>query len=158
MPAGYPPHIFDFNIICNTAGSNLPLFCNKFGQKKIASCCPQYFQSREPARKITVYKQTLQIILVFIRLSPYESRQPLGKDGRTYPLDVFEEKYAELFPSLTGNVAKPRQMALGAPSSRQGSSIQTMSLSDRSQRTRTCSTSSAFTATRRRRCLTQVPC
>lgn len=30
------------------------------------------------------------------------------------PWDVFEEKYAELFPSGTGNVAKPLQMALGA--------------------------------------------
>lgn len=30
------------------------------------------------------------------------------------PWDVFEEKYAELFPSSTGNVAKPLQMALGA--------------------------------------------
>lgn len=30
------------------------------------------------------------------------------------PWDVFEEKYAELFPSDTGNVAKPLQMALGS--------------------------------------------
>lgn len=30
------------------------------------------------------------------------------------PWDAFEEKYAELFPSNTGNVAKPLQMALGA--------------------------------------------
>lgn len=30
------------------------------------------------------------------------------------PWDVFEEKYAELFPSPTGNVAKPLRIALGA--------------------------------------------
>ena len=30
------------------------------------------------------------------------------------PWDVFEEKYAELFPSSTGNVAKPLRMALGS--------------------------------------------
>lgn len=30
------------------------------------------------------------------------------------PWDVFEEKYAELFPSNTGNVAKPLRMALGS--------------------------------------------
>lgn len=30
------------------------------------------------------------------------------------PWGVFEEKYAELFPSSTGNVAKPLQMALGS--------------------------------------------
>lgn len=30
------------------------------------------------------------------------------------PWDVFEEKYTGLFPSPTGNVAKPLQMALGA--------------------------------------------
>ncbi len=30
------------------------------------------------------------------------------------PWDAFEEKYAGLFPSNTGNVAKPLQMALGA--------------------------------------------
>ena len=32
----------------------------------------------------------------------------------TIPWEMFEEKYAELFPSNTGNVAKPLQMALGA--------------------------------------------
>ena len=30
------------------------------------------------------------------------------------PWDIFEEKYADLFPSNTGNVAKPLRMALGA--------------------------------------------
>ena len=30
------------------------------------------------------------------------------------PWDTFEAKYAELFPSDTGNVAKPLRMALGA--------------------------------------------
>lgn len=30
------------------------------------------------------------------------------------PLDEFETKYAQLFPSGTGNVAKPLRMALGA--------------------------------------------
>jgi hypothetical protein len=30
------------------------------------------------------------------------------------PWDMFEEKYAQLFPSDTGNVAKPLQMALGS--------------------------------------------
>ena len=30
------------------------------------------------------------------------------------PWDMFEAKYAELFPSDTGNVAKPLRMALGA--------------------------------------------
>lgn len=30
------------------------------------------------------------------------------------PWDVFEEKYAKLFPSATGNVAKPLRLALGA--------------------------------------------
>ena len=31
------------------------------------------------------------------------------------PWDEFEVKYAKLFPSDTGNVAKPLRMALGAP-------------------------------------------
>ena len=30
------------------------------------------------------------------------------------PWDVFEVKYTELFPSSTGNVAKPLRMALGS--------------------------------------------
>ena len=50
--------------------------------------------------------------------------QPLGlhmnpenrwvKMADLIPWDVFEEKYADLFPSDTGNVAKPLRMALGA--------------------------------------------
>jgi len=32
----------------------------------------------------------------------------------TSPWDEFETKYAGLFPSGTGNVAKPQRMALGA--------------------------------------------
>lgn len=30
------------------------------------------------------------------------------------PWDIFEEKYAALFPSVTGNVAKPLRLALGS--------------------------------------------
>ena len=50
--------------------------------------------------------------------------QPLGlhmnpenrwvKMADLIPWDIFEEKYADLFPSNTGNVAKPLRMALGA--------------------------------------------
>jgi len=50
--------------------------------------------------------------------------QPLGLHMNPYnkwvkkadqvPWDVFENKYAELFQSNTGNVAKPLQMALGS--------------------------------------------
>lgn len=50
--------------------------------------------------------------------------QPLGlrmnpnnrwiKMADSIPWDVFEEKYAKLFPSSTGNVAKPLRLALGA--------------------------------------------
>lgn len=36
------------------------------------------------------------------------------KKADQVPWDVFENKYAELFQSNTGNVAKPLQMALGS--------------------------------------------
>ena len=35
------------------------------------------------------------------------------KMADSIPWDVFEEKYAKLFPSSTGNVAKPLRLALG---------------------------------------------
>jgi Transposase domain (DUF772). len=54
----------------------------------------------------------------------FDFNQPLGmhmnpknrwiRFADRIPWDVFEEKYAELFPSSTGNVAKPLHMALGS--------------------------------------------
>lgn len=54
----------------------------------------------------------------------FDFNQPMGlnmnpdnrwiKLAELIPWDVFEERYAELFPSDTGNVAKPLQMALGS--------------------------------------------
>ena len=53
------------------------------------------------------------------------------------PWDEFEVKYAKLFPSDTGNVAKPLRMALGA-------NFPTVSLWNRSLRIRICNTLSGF--------------
>ena len=67
------------------------------------------------------------------------------------PWDEFEIKYAELFPSDTGNVAKPLRMAMGALI------IQTRFQSwNRSQRTHICSTLSDFPAIRKKPRLMQV--
>lgn len=41
-------------------------------------------------------------------------REPLVKKAQSIPWDKIEAKYADLFPSETGNVAKPLQLALGA--------------------------------------------
>ena len=52
------------------------------------------------------------------------------------PWDEFEIKYASLFPSGTGNVAKPLRMALGALIIRQGSSMLTVNLWNRLRKIR----------------------
>lgn len=54
----------------------------------------------------------------------FDFNQPMGlhmnpnnrwvRMAEIVPWDEFETKYAELFPSNVGNVAKPVQMALGA--------------------------------------------
>lgn len=59
-----------------------------------------------------------------IQTSFFDFNQPLGMHmnpknrwidlAHRIPWDVFEAKYAELFPSGTGNVAKPLRMALGS--------------------------------------------
>ena len=64
------------------------------------------------------------MILLTLQHSFLDFNQPLGlhmnPDNRwikladRIPWDTFEAKYAELFPSDTGNVAKPLRMALGA--------------------------------------------
>ena len=53
----------------------------------------------------------------------FDFNQPMGlkmnpdnrwvKMADSIPWDIFEEKYAGMFPSMTGNVAKPLRMALG---------------------------------------------
>ena len=58
------------------------------------------------------------------QISLSDFHQPMGmqlrednrwvKKAQMIPWDKIEEKYAELFPSGTGNVAKPLQLALGA--------------------------------------------
>ncbi len=59
-----------------------------------------------------------------IQNSFFDFNQPLGMHmnpknrwialADRIPWDVFEVKYAELFPSSTGNIAKPLRMALGS--------------------------------------------
>lgn len=58
------------------------------------------------------------------QISLSDFQQPMGmhlrednrwvKKAQSIPWDKIEEKYADLFPSETGNVAKPLQLALGA--------------------------------------------
>ena len=58
------------------------------------------------------------------QISLSDFHQPMGmqlrednrwvKKAQMIPWDKIETKYAELFPSGTGNVAKPLQLALGA--------------------------------------------
>ena len=58
------------------------------------------------------------------QISLSDFQQPMGmqlrennrwvKKAQMIPWDKIETKYAELFPSCTGNVAKPLQLALGA--------------------------------------------
>jgi len=58
------------------------------------------------------------------QISLSDFQQPIGmhlrennrwvKKAQSIPWDKIEEKYADLFPSETGNVAKPLQLALGA--------------------------------------------
>ena len=58
------------------------------------------------------------------QISLSDFHQPMGmqlkednrwvKKAQMIPWDKIEEKYADLFPSSTGNVAKPLQLALGA--------------------------------------------
>lgn len=49
--------------------------------------------------------------LVGLHLNPYNRWVQMADK---VPWDVFETKYAGLFPSGTGNVAKPLRMALGS--------------------------------------------
>ncbi|MGI6677495.1 MAG: IS5 family transposase [Dehalobacterium sp.] len=66
-----------------------------------------------------MYKPTDKLQFTFL-----DFNQPMGlrmnpnnrwiKMADCIPWDVFEEKYAKLFPSSTGNVAKPLRLALGA--------------------------------------------
>ena len=58
------------------------------------------------------------------QISLSDFQQPMGmhlrennrwvKKAQSIPWDKIEAKYADLFPSETGNVAKPLQLALGA--------------------------------------------
>ena len=58
------------------------------------------------------------------QISLSDFHQPMGmqlrednrwvKKAQMIPWNKIEEKYADLFPSCTGNVAKPLQLALGA--------------------------------------------
>ena len=58
------------------------------------------------------------------QISLSDFQQPIGmhlqeenrwvKKAQSIPWDKLEAKYADLFPSETGNVAKPLQLALGA--------------------------------------------
>ena len=57
------------------------------------------------------------------------------------PWDVFESKYADLFPNDTGNVAKPLRTALGSLIIQKNSVSQTANLWNRLQRIHICNTS-----------------
>lgn len=72
------------------------------------------------------------------------------------PWDTFEVKYAELFPSDTGNVAKPLRMALGALIIQTCFSILTVNSWSRSLRIRICNTLSDFPAFGKKLRLMQV--
>lgn len=79
----------------------------------------QFFTDFEHIGAKTMYKPIDKLQHSFL-----DFNQPLGlhmnPDNRwikladRIPWDTFEVKYAELFPSDTGNVAKPLRMALGA--------------------------------------------
>ena len=79
----------------------------------------QFFTDFEHIGAKTMYKPIDKLQHSFL-----DFNQPLGlhmnPDNRwikladRIPWDTFEAKYAELFPSDTGNVAKPLRMALGA--------------------------------------------
>ena len=79
----------------------------------------QFFTDFEHIGTKTMYKPIDKLQHSFL-----DFNQPLGlhmnPDNRwikladRIPWDTFEVKYAELFPSDTGNVAKPLRMALGA--------------------------------------------
>ena len=79
----------------------------------------QFFTDFEHKGAKTIYKPIDKLQHSFL-----DFNQPLGlhmnpdnrwiKMADRIPWDEFEIKYARLFPSDTGNVAKPRRMALGA--------------------------------------------
>lgn len=108
------PQTLDFTDFCSIFWYN---DCKDFDENK--SFFLQFFTDFEHIGAKTMYKPIDKLQHSFL-----DFNQPLGlhmnPDNRwikladRIPWDTFEVKYAELFPSDTGNVAKPLRMALGA--------------------------------------------
>ena len=82
------------------------------------------------------------------QISLSDFQQPMGmclrednrwvKKAQLLPWDKIEAKYADLFPSATGNVAKPLQLALGACLIQREYGYSDVETVCRSRRTRIC--------------------
>ena len=101
------------------------------------------------------------------QISLSDFQQPMGKclreDNRwvkkaqSVPWDKLEAKYADLFPSETGNVAKPLQLALVLVSSRGSTGIPMWKLFCRFRRTHICSISVGMRAMTTANCPSMRP-